>query len=40
MNKLKAEGFKTINDKPIVLSYNSPYKFFNRRNEVLVEVEF
>lgn len=40
LNKLKAEGFKTINDKPIVLSYNSPYKFFNRRNEVLVEVEF
>jgi hypothetical protein len=40
LNKLKAEDFKTLNDKPIILSYNSPYKFFSRRNEVLVEVEF
>ena len=40
LNKLKAEDFKTLNDKPIILSYNSPYKFFSRRNEVLVEVDF
>jgi len=29
-----------LNSQPVVLSYNSPYKVFNRRNEVLVEVEF
>ena len=39
LNKLKTEGFKVLNDMPIVLSYNSPYKVFNRRNEVLVEIE-
>ena len=25
---------------PLILSYDSPYKFFNRRNEVIVEVDF
>ena len=40
LNKLKTENFKVLNDKPVVLSYNSPYKVFNRRNEVLVEIEF
>ena len=39
LNKLKIENFKVLNDKPVVLSYNSPYKVFNRRNEVLVEIE-
>ncbi len=39
LNKLKTENFKVVNDKPVVLSYNSPYKVFNRRNEVLVEIE-
>jgi DNA gyrase inhibitor GyrI len=39
LNKLKNESFKVLNDMPIVLSYNSPYKVFNRRNEVLVEIE-
>ena len=39
LNKLKTENFKVLNDKPVVLSYNSPYKVFNRRNEVLVEIE-
>ena len=39
LNKLKTESFKILNDMPIVLSYNSPYKVFNRRNEVLVEIE-
>ena len=39
LNKLKTESFKVLNDMPIVLSYNSPYKVFNRRNEVLVEIE-
>ena len=40
LNKLQAENFKILNSQPVVLSYNSPYKVFNRRNEVLVEVEF
>mgnify|MGYP001626709599 FL=1 len=40
LNKLKAENLKILNSQPVVLSYNSPYKVFNRRNEVLVEVEF
>ena len=39
LNKLKTESYKVLNDMPIVLSYNSPYKVFNRRNEVLVEIE-
>ena len=39
LNKLKTENFKVLNDKPVVLSYNSPYKVFNRKNEVLVEIE-
>ena len=40
LNKLEAENLKILNSQPVVLSYNSPYKVFNRRNEVLVEVEF
>jgi len=40
ISKLKESNFEIIDDNPIVLSYNSPYKVFNRRNEVLVEVKF
>ena len=40
LDKLKADDIKVLNNMPVVLSYNSPYKVFNRRNEVLVEVEF
>jgi hypothetical protein len=29
---------KAIGD-PVILSYDSPYKIMNRRNEVLIEVE-
>jgi len=27
-------------DSPILLGYNSPYKFFNRRNEIIIEVAY
>ena len=27
-----------VNGGPIVLGYNSPYKFFNRRNEIIIEI--
>ena len=40
LDKLEADDIKVLNNMPVVLSYNSPYKVFNRRNEVLVEVEF
>lgn len=36
---LLEEGFKPLGT-PINLGYNSPYKFFNRRNEILFEVDF
>ena len=34
---LGQNGIK-VNGSPIILGYNSPYKFFNRRNEVMIEV--
>ena len=37
LNKLKELKRKTIG-KPILLSYDAPYKFYNRRNEVLIEL--
>lgn len=40
LKTLQAENLKILDSQPVVLSYNSPYKVFNRRNEVLVEVEF
>jgi hypothetical protein len=33
-NKIKFTG------PPVVLGYNSPYKFFNRRNEIIIEVDY
>ena len=40
LKKLRESDLEVINSKPVVLSYNSPYKVFNRRNEVLVEVKY
>jgi len=37
LNKLKELKRKAIG-KPILLSYDAPYKFYNRRNEVLIEL--
>tara|TARA_B100001175_G_scaffold310858_1_gene314493 strand:+ start:358 stop:861 length:504 start_codon:yes stop_codon:yes gene_type:complete len=34
---LGQNGIK-VNGSPIILGYNSPYKFFNRRNEIMIEV--
>lgn len=34
---LEQLGIKVIGN-PIVLGYNSPYKFYNRRNEIIIEV--
>jgi hypothetical protein len=39
LNELQKEGIKALSEI-VVLSYDSPYKFYNRRNEVLVEVSF
>ena len=39
LSKVKENKLEIIDDNPIVLSYNSPYKVFNRRNEVLIEVK-
>ncbi len=38
LEKIKINKLSTKNSRPIILSYNSPYKVFNRRNEVLVEI--
>lgn len=35
---LASEGYKT-KGAPALLSYDAPYKFYNRRNEILIEVE-
>lgn len=39
--------YNTLNDKnieyigkPSYVSYNSPYKFFNRRNEIIIEINY
>jgi len=37
--KLKLHKISSI-QPPQILYYDSPYKFFNRRNEVIVEVDF
>lgn len=39
LNRLKSEQIEVLGDV-VVLSYDSPYKFYNRRNEVLVEVSY
>lgn len=33
-NKIKFKG------PPVILGYNSPYKFFNRKNEIIIEVNY
>lgn len=38
-NALLEENIKPLGT-PISLGYNAPYKFFNRRNEILIEVDF
>jgi len=40
VNKLNEKNVEIISNEPVVLSYNSPYKVFNRRNEVLLEVVY
>jgi hypothetical protein len=37
LNKLK-ELKRRVLGKPILLSYDAPYKFYNRRNEILIEL--
>ena len=39
LNKIEESKLKVIGEGPISLSYNSPYKVFNRRNEVLIQIE-
>ena len=38
-NIAKSEGIK-IDGPPLVLVYNSPYKIFNRRNEILFRIKY
>jgi len=38
VEEIKKNKLSIIDKRPIALSYNSPYKVFNRRNEVLVEI--
>ncbi len=40
LNKIKEHKLKPLGKEPLSLSYNSPYKVFNRRNEVLIEIEY
>ena len=40
LEKIKENNISVVSNKPIALSYNSPYKVFNRRNEVLVEINY
>ncbi|MDA0757378.1 MAG: heme-binding protein [Bacteroidetes bacterium] len=40
IEKLTQENIMMISDSPIVLSYDAPYKVFNRRNEILLEVVY
>ena len=39
MNEIQKHGLKSISN-PVVLSYDSPYKVMNRRNEILVEISY
>ena len=39
MDKIQKYNLKVIS-KPVVLSYDSPYKVMNRRNEILVEISY
>lgn len=37
MDELVKYGIQTIGE-PMLLSYDAPYKFYNRRNEIMVEI--
>ena len=39
MNEIEKHSLETIAE-PMVLSYDSPYKVMNRRNEILVEISY
>ena len=39
MGKIQKYNLKAIS-KPIVLSYDSPYKVMNRRNEILIKISY
>jgi hypothetical protein len=39
MSEIQKRNLKAISN-PVVLSYDSPYKVMNRRNEILVEVSY
>ena len=39
MNEIEKHSLETIAE-PVVLSYDSPYKVMNRRNEILVEISY
>ncbi|MCH1547241.1 MAG: heme-binding protein [Flavobacteriaceae bacterium] len=39
MQILKNKDIAHIGD-PMVVSYNSPYKFFSRRNEIIIEINY
>ena len=38
LKKSLAQNGIKVNSSPIILGYNSPYKFFNRQNEIMIEV--
>lgn len=39
LKKILAQAEKKIIGQALVLSYDAPYKFYNRRNEILLEIE-
>ncbi|MGB0367512.1 MAG: SOUL family heme-binding protein [Flavobacteriaceae bacterium] len=39
LKKILAQAEKKIIGQVLVLSYDAPYKFYNRRNEILLEIE-
>jgi hypothetical protein len=39
MDEIKKHNIKVISN-PVVLSYDSPYRVMNRRNEILVEIDY
>ena len=39
MNEIEKHSLKKISE-PVMLSYDSPYKVMNRRNEILVEISY
>jgi hypothetical protein len=39
MGEMQKHNLKAIS-KPVVLSYDSPYKVMNRRNEILVKINY